>query len=148
MQARPELSDGFKERQIACLEGTMGFHVAWMVHIYLYAASRLWDTDRISRLRRLPLEAARHNPFWGRTFRCQREDRSSGSRTRALVEDSIGRPFGGKARRIIPEIVEKGEPTGHSLANRVLMRYFNANEVRSENASATARTLFSIHEIN
>src|SRR5882672_3150497 len=34
----------------------MGFHVAWMIHIYLYAASRLWDTDRISRLRRLPLK--------------------------------------------------------------------------------------------
>jgi hypothetical protein len=29
--------------------------------------------------------------------------------TRALVEDSIGRPFGGKARRIIPQIVEKIE---------------------------------------
>ena len=56
MQARPELSDGFKERQIAGLEGTMGFHVGWMIHIYLYAASRLWDTDRISRLRRLPLK--------------------------------------------------------------------------------------------
>jgi len=56
VQARPELSDGFKERQIACIERTMGFHVAWMIHIYLYAASRLWDTDRISRLRRLPLK--------------------------------------------------------------------------------------------
>jgi hypothetical protein len=49
MQAGPELSDGLKERQIACIEGTMGFHVARMIHIYLYEADRLWDTDRILR---------------------------------------------------------------------------------------------------
>ena len=51
MQAGPELSDGLKERQIACIEGTMAFYVARMIHTYLYAANRLWDTDRISRLR-------------------------------------------------------------------------------------------------
>src|SRR6266700_6388256 len=27
-----------------------------MIHIYIYAANRLWDTDRISRLRRPPLK--------------------------------------------------------------------------------------------
>lgn len=56
MQAWPELSNGLKERLIACIEGTMGFLVAHMIHIYLYAAHRLWDTGRISRLRRLPVK--------------------------------------------------------------------------------------------
>jgi len=32
-----------------------------------------------------------------RNLRCQREDRSSGSMTRALVEDSTGRLFGGQS---------------------------------------------------
>src|SRR5260370_29485015 len=27
-----------------------------MIHIYIYAVNRLWDTDRISRLRRPPLK--------------------------------------------------------------------------------------------
>jgi hypothetical protein len=36
-----ELSDGLKERQIAGVEGTLGFHIARMIHIYLYAANRL-----------------------------------------------------------------------------------------------------------
>jgi len=27
-----------------------------MIHIYIYAENRLWDTDRISRLRRPPLK--------------------------------------------------------------------------------------------
>jgi hypothetical protein len=49
VQARPELSDGFKEREIACLEDTSGFHVAWIIHIYVYAAHRLWDTDTASK---------------------------------------------------------------------------------------------------
>ena len=49
MQTGPELSHGLKERYIACIEGTLGFHVARMIHIYLYAANRLWDTARISR---------------------------------------------------------------------------------------------------
>jgi hypothetical protein len=67
--------DGFKERQIACIEATWGFHVARIIHIYLYAANRLWDTEgtllgydtalflvisghpyRISPNRRLPVE--------------------------------------------------------------------------------------------
>src|SRR5580704_6604462 len=95
MQAGPELSNGLKERQIACIEETMGFHVARMIHIYLYAANRLWDTDRISRLRRLPLKRRAMTPL--RNLRCQREDRSSGSMTRALVEDSTGRLFGGQS---------------------------------------------------
>jgi hypothetical protein len=51
VQARPELSDGFKERQIACLEGTMGFHVAWIIHIYLYAAHDVRDTPLVNDLR-------------------------------------------------------------------------------------------------
>ena len=48
------MSDGFKERQVAYIERTMGFHIARLIHIYLYAANHLWDTDRISRLRRSP----------------------------------------------------------------------------------------------
>ena len=47
MQAGPELRDGLKERQVPCIVGTMGFHVALMIHTYLYVAHRLWDTDRI-----------------------------------------------------------------------------------------------------
>jgi hypothetical protein len=50
MQAGPEVSAGLKERQIACIKGTMGVHVARMIHMYLYVANPLWDTDRISRL--------------------------------------------------------------------------------------------------
>jgi hypothetical protein len=45
VQARPEFSDGFKERQIARNEGTLGFHVAWMIHIYLYAATESLGYD-------------------------------------------------------------------------------------------------------
>src|ERR1700730_15437893 len=46
-----------------------------MIHIYIYAANRLWDTDRISRLRRPPLKQraithfgekhVRLGPGWG-----------------------------------------------------------------------------------
>jgi len=34
-----------RRRQVARLERTMGIRVAWIVHIYLYAAHALWDTD-------------------------------------------------------------------------------------------------------
>jgi hypothetical protein len=81
----------------------MGFHVARMIHIYLYAANRLWDTDRISRLQRLPLEAAR-DTYCGKNLRYQRKDRSSGSITRALVDDSTGRLFGGQSTSHDPQI--------------------------------------------
>ena len=106
MQAGPELSNGLKERQIACIEGTMGFHVARMIHIYLYAANRLWDTHGIPRLRRLPL-TRRAMTLCGKNPRCQREERSSGSMTRAWSKIRQGGHSAGKARRIIPQIIEK-----------------------------------------
>ena len=54
MQAGAQVGDRFKERQVARLERTVGVSVAWIVHVYLYAAHALWDTDTNSRLRRLP----------------------------------------------------------------------------------------------
>ena len=47
MQARPELSNRFKERQIACFEGTGAVHRLGVIHIYLYASNRFRDTPLV-----------------------------------------------------------------------------------------------------
>ena len=54
------MRDCFKERQIASLEGARGFHIAWIIHIYLYAANRLKDTDIISKSPHLPSRPLHH----------------------------------------------------------------------------------------
>ena len=46
----------------------MGVHVAWVVHVYLYAAHPLWDTDTTSRLRRRPLKRRAITHFGESTF--------------------------------------------------------------------------------
>ena len=45
MQARPEVTDRFKECEVARLERTTGVQIVWTLHIDDYAANRLWDTD-------------------------------------------------------------------------------------------------------
>src|SRR5712664_2239937 len=74
----------------------MGFHVAWMIHIYLYAASRLWDTDRISRLRRLPLKRRAITHFGEEPSAASGKIGRAGP-WRGRWSNSIGRPFGGQS---------------------------------------------------
>jgi len=44
-QAGARVGDRFKKRQVACLEGPGCAHIARIIHIYLYPANSLWDTD-------------------------------------------------------------------------------------------------------
>jgi hypothetical protein len=39
------VSDRFQEGQVARLEGTVGVLIVWTLHIFIYAAAHLWDTD-------------------------------------------------------------------------------------------------------
>ena len=71
MQAAAEAGDRFEERQVARLERTMGVSVAWIVHIYLYVAHTVWDTDTNPLGYDVCRQAARHNTFPPRSFRCR-----------------------------------------------------------------------------
>src|SRR5690348_11062433 len=108
MQPGPELSDGLKERYIACIERTLGFHVARMIHIYLYAANRLWDTARISRLRLLPLKRCAMTHCRRPVAACGKIGRADPGRGR-WAKIRQGGDSAGKVRRVIPRIIEKIE---------------------------------------